>query len=98
MQVDIPPPFSFMPAPLLQRTGDSALAGTIALLLGAFTTAMASDYVRWSQAQHQLQDQQALKNMPHKDQPITGSQQASSQSYEQIMSSDPGQSFDSLSE
>ncbi len=32
-QVDIPPPFNLMPSPILQSTGDAALAATLNILL-----------------------------------------------------------------
>jgi hypothetical protein len=33
VQIDIPPPFSFMPKPVLESAGNTALQGTLSILL-----------------------------------------------------------------
>jgi hypothetical protein len=47
IEVDIPPPFSFVPKPVLTSTANAALGGVISIILQAFVSKMAEDYGRW---------------------------------------------------
>ncbi|GFH16530.1 uncharacterized protein HaLaN_12963 [Haematococcus lacustris] len=57
MQIDIPPPFSMMPKPVLEGAGNTALQSTLGLLLGAVVKSMTSDYPKWAQTASQGQGQ-----------------------------------------
>ncbi|KAG1671178.1 hypothetical protein FOA52_010114 [Chlamydomonas sp. UWO 241] len=48
IEVDIPPPFSFMPKGVLTTTGNAAMAVTNGLILDAFCKSLAADYTTWS--------------------------------------------------
>mmetsp|Transcript_22842 Transcript_22842/g.58180 ORF Transcript_22842/g.58180 Transcript_22842/m.58180 type:complete len:254 (-) Transcript_22842:475-1236(-) len=50
VQVDIPPPFSFMPKPVLETTGNAALAGSLSILLNTFAQLLADEYHKWAKA------------------------------------------------
>ncbi|KAJ9510944.1 hypothetical protein QJQ45_027829 [Haematococcus lacustris] len=57
IQIDIPPPFSMMPKPVLEGAGNTALQSTLGLLLGAVVKSMTSDYPKWAQTASQGQGQ-----------------------------------------
>lgn len=49
IEVDIPPPFSFIPKPVLESTANAALAASIAIILNEFVTQLSRDYAVWAQ-------------------------------------------------
>lgn len=49
IEVDIPPPFSFLPHSVLESAGNTAVAGTMSIIMSAFTSSLARDYNLWSQ-------------------------------------------------
>ncbi|GAX75869.1 hypothetical protein CEUSTIGMA_g3312.t1 [Chlamydomonas eustigma] len=49
LEVDIPPPFSFIPRSVLQSTANTALSASFSLILNSFVNRLAQDYSAWAQ-------------------------------------------------
>jgi hypothetical protein len=49
LEVDIPPPFSFIPRLVLQSTANTALSASFSLILTSFVNRLAQDYSAWAQ-------------------------------------------------
>ncbi|KAG1676059.1 hypothetical protein FOA52_014924 [Chlamydomonas sp. UWO 241] len=47
VQVDVPPPFSFIPKPALQATVDAALAAVLPVMRDAFIRGLVTRYATW---------------------------------------------------
>ena len=48
VEVDPPPPFSSVPVPILERTGQLAMTAAISFIEGEFIKSLAKDYARWA--------------------------------------------------
>lgn len=48
VKIDIPPPFSFIPAPVLETTGDAAFGAIMPVIINAFLGYLARDYSKWA--------------------------------------------------
>lgn len=56
ISVDIPPPFSFIPKPVLDTTANAAIGTAISVILTAFVSKLSEDYQRWSAAKKLIFD------------------------------------------
>lgn len=64
IEVDIPPPFSFIPKPVLESTANTALAASIAIILNEFVTQLSRDYSVRAQAAPARQNGEAPQAPP----------------------------------
>lgn len=48
LNIDVPPPFSFLPKPLLEGTGNAALSPIVSVLMNSFITSLVEDHKKWS--------------------------------------------------